>query len=198
MNASPAGHDLTLGAPIARMTRRARDESALVRQAKRGSADAVEALVRRHWDGAHRAAYLIVRDAAAAEDIAQEALLAAVGRIGDFDRRRAFAPWLHRIVVNRSLDWLRARERRGEVGGEALAATAAPAVDRDAAGELMAALGVLEPEQRALIVLRHLHGYSSSELARLLDLPAATVRTRLARAVHRLQALVDVDPGERA
>jgi RNA polymerase sigma-70 factor (ECF subfamily) len=57
----------------------------------------------------------------------------------------------------------------------------------------MAALGELEPEQRALIVLRHLHGYRSSELARMLDLPAGTVRTRLARALSRLEALVEAD-----
>jgi RNA polymerase sigma-70 factor, ECF subfamily len=173
----------------------ARDETALIRAVKRGSADAVEALVRRHWDGAHRTAFLIVRDSAAAEDIAQEALLAAVRGIDDFDRRRPFQPWLHRIVVNRSLDWLRARQRRHEVNLDEL--PAAPASEPGLAGELMAALGRLEPEQRALIVMRHLHGYRSSELAGMLDLPAATVRTRLARALHRLEALLDEARGAR-
>jgi RNA polymerase sigma-70 factor (ECF subfamily) len=175
---------------------RPRDEAALIRQAKRGSADAVEALVRRHWEGAHRTAFLIVHDAAAAEDIAQESLLAAVARIDRFDRRRPFKPWLHRIVVNRSLDWLRARRRRGEVGVEAVALTEAPDAGQDAPGELMAALAALDPDERALIVLRHLHGYRSSELAQMLDVPAATVRTRLARALHRLAAAVDGEGGE--
>jgi RNA polymerase sigma-70 factor (ECF subfamily) len=55
----------------------------------------------------------------------------------------------------------------------------------------MTALAALEPEQRALIVMRHLHGYRSSELAGMLGLPAATVRTRLARALQRLEALVE-------
>ena len=108
----------------------ARDEAALIRQARRGSADAIEALVRRHWDSAHRAAFLIVHDAAAAEDIAQEAMLAAVRSIDGFDRRRPFRPWLHRIVVNRSLDWLRARARRPEVSVEVAGPAAAGAGSR--------------------------------------------------------------------
>jgi len=109
-----SGQEVALEPPVRPWYRVAspRDEAALIRQARSGSADAVEALVRRHWDGAHRAAFLIVHDAGAAEDIAQEAMLAAVRSIDRFDRRRPFKPWLHRIVVNRSLDWLRARARR--------------------------------------------------------------------------------------
>jgi RNA polymerase sigma-70 factor, ECF subfamily len=163
-----------------------RDEAGLIGDAKAGSADAVEALVRRYWDGAHRTAFLIVQDAAAAEDIAQESVLAAVRRIDDFDRRRPFRPWLHRIVVNRSLDWL--RKRRHEVRVDELPAAAAP--EPALPGEALAALAALEPELRALIVMRHLHGYRSSELASMLGLPAATVRTRLARALARLEALL--------
>ena len=98
MHASSATQEIAL-----KPRARPRDELALIRQAKRGSADAVEALVRRHWDGAQRTAFLIVHDAAAAEDIAQESLLAALERIDRFDRRRPFRPWLHRIVVNLSL-----------------------------------------------------------------------------------------------
>jgi RNA polymerase sigma-70 factor (ECF subfamily) len=168
-----------------------RDEAALIRQARRGSADAVEALVRRHWDGAHRAAFLIVQDASAAEDIAQEAMLAAVRALDGFDRRRPFRPWLHRIVVNRSLDWVRARRRRAEVSVEGAAGGAEAAPLRELSDELMVALAALEPDQRALIVLRHLLGYRASELARMMDLPPATVRTQLSRALARLRALLE-------
>ena len=91
------------------------DDSSLIREAQRNSPAAVEALVRRHWDSAHRTAFLIVHDAGVAEDIVQEAIVAAVRAIDSFDRRRPFAPWLHRIVVNRALDWLRLRQRRPEV-----------------------------------------------------------------------------------
>jgi RNA polymerase sigma-70 factor, ECF subfamily len=175
-----------LGIPT-RGSAAAGDEASLIRAAKGGSADAVEALVRRHWDGAHRAAFLIVHDAAAAEDIAQEAILAAVRNIDEFDRRRPFRPWLHRIVVNRSLDWL--RKRRHEVHVDKLPAgeTAEPGLP----GAAMTALARLEPELRALIVMRHVHGYRSAELASMLGIPAATVRTRLARALDRLELLLE-------
>lgn len=200
MAGSSSGQEVALD-PLVRSWYRAaggRDDASLVRQARRGSADAIEALVRRHWDGAHRAAFLIVHDAGAAEDIAQEAMLAAVRSIDGFDRRRPFRPWLHRIVVNRSLDWLRARARRPEVSVE-LAGPAAGAASRhderrDAlSDELMRALAALDPDERALIVMRHLLGYRSSELGRMLGLPPGTVRTRLARALRRVRELLEAE-----
>src|SRR4051812_32476769 len=111
VQASPANREIAVDPPVRRWSRASvpRAEPALTREVRRGSADTVEKLVRRHWDAAHGTAFLIVRDAGAAEDIAQEALLAAVAAIDRFDRRRPFRPWLHRIVVNRSLDLLRAR-----------------------------------------------------------------------------------------
>jgi RNA polymerase sigma-70 factor (ECF subfamily) len=60
------------------MPRAGRDERAWVRGAQAGSASDLEALFRNHWPRAYRAAYLVVHDRAAAEDIAQEAFLAAV------------------------------------------------------------------------------------------------------------------------
>src|ERR671934_2322121 len=92
-----------------------RDERAWIRGARDGSVADLEALFRHHWPRAYRTAYLVVHDAAAAEDIAQEAFLAAVRNLDRFDRRRPFAPWLHRIVVNRAIDWTRARKLRAEV-----------------------------------------------------------------------------------
>jgi RNA polymerase sigma-70 factor (ECF subfamily) len=200
---SSSGQEVALD-PLVRPWYRAagaRDDASLIRQARRGSADAIEALVRRHWESAHRAAFLIVHDAAAAEDIAQEAMLAAVRSIDGFDRRRPFRPWLHRIVVNRSLDWLRARGRRPEVSVELAGPVAGVAVHPEErpdalSDELMRALSALDPDERALIVMRHLLGYRSSELARMLDLPPGTVRTRLARALKRVRELLEAEVRE--
>jgi hypothetical protein len=69
-----------------------RSERARVRGAQAGSVSDLEALFREHWPRAYRAAYLVVHDAAAAEDIAQEAFLAAVRALDRFDRGRPFAP----------------------------------------------------------------------------------------------------------
>src|SRR5256886_16749850 len=101
------------------------DERAWVRGAQAGSASDFEALFRAHWPSAYRAAYLVVHDAAAAEDIAQEAFLAAVRALDRFDRRPPFGPWLHRIVVNPAIDWSRARTLRRELTADAVAEPAA-------------------------------------------------------------------------
>ena len=160
-------------------------ERAWIRGAQRGSVDDLERLFREHWPRALRAARLVTGDAAAAEDIAQEAFLAAVRNLDRFDRRRPFGPWLHRIVVNRAIDWARMRALRPESGGDALAGVAA--AERADAGEgLLAAIRSLPPDHRAVIVLRYLLGYTPGEIARLLDLPRGTVNSRLRRALDAL------------
>jgi RNA polymerase sigma-70 factor (ECF subfamily) len=176
---------LALGRDLVGQGEDAHDERQLIRAAQDGSEEALEALFRRHWQGAHRTAYLIVRDPQAAEDIAQEAFLAAIRALGRFDRRRPFRPWLHRIVANRAIDHTRARGLRREVGEEA----AEPIAAEQAGGldaELMAALGELAPEQRAVIVLRYLLDYTPGEIGRLLELPRGTVNSRIRRGLDRL------------
>jgi RNA polymerase sigma-70 factor (ECF subfamily) len=160
-----------------------RDERAWVRRAQAGSVSDFEALFRAHWGPAYRAAYLVVRDASAAEDIAQEAFLAAVRALDRFDRSRPFGPWLHRIVVNRAIDWARARALRPEAEEVDTAAPERP--ERD--DELLQELDRLTPEQRAVIVLRYLLDYTPGEIAELLELPRGTVNSRLRRGLDRLK-----------
>jgi RNA polymerase sigma-70 factor (ECF subfamily) len=170
----------------------ARETRAAVRAAQAGSAAAVDELFRVHWPAAHRAAYLVVHDATAAEDIAQEAFLAAIRALDRFDRRRPFAPWLHRIVVNRAIDYARSRALRHEVGDDRAPEPAAPdpPPDNTYSDEVVAALRDLPPDQRAVIVLRHLLDYTPGEIGRLLELPRGTVNSRLRRGLDRLEELL--------
>jgi len=171
-----------------------REERAWVRGAQNGSIAHLEALFRHHWPRAYRAAYLVVHDSAAAEDIAQESFLAAVRNLDRFDRRRPFGPWLHKIVVNRAIDWSRARSLRREVGDAPLASLAATSTpDNPHARSLAAALASLSAEHRAVIVLRHLLEYTPGEIADLLDLPRVTVNSRLRRGLDALAAQLDED-----
>src|SRR3954454_8243924 len=172
---------LRTGRPVSR-----RSDAALVRAAQHGSSEAVEELFRRHWPAAHRAAWLVVHDAAAAEDIAQEAFLSALRALDRFDLRRALGPWLHRIVVNRAIDWSRARALRPEAAAERLPEPSAPEADAGLGDEVVAALAELGPEHRAVVVLRHLLGYTPGEIATMLDLPRGTVNSRLRRALDAL------------
>ena len=174
------------------MLGRPRSEAALVRAAQRGSEDAVAELFARHWSACHRAAVLITGDRAAAEDIAQEAFLAALRALDRFDRRRPLRPWLHRIVVNRAIDHARARALRAEVAAEAGGEPEAPAVATGDAldGDLAAALLRLPVEQRAVVVLRHLLERTPGEIADLLELPRGTVNSRLRRGLDALREAI--------
>jgi RNA polymerase sigma-70 factor (ECF subfamily) len=165
-------------------------ERAWVREAQAGNASSFEALFRHHWPSAYRAAFLVVHDATAAEDIAQEAFLAAVRNLDRFDRRRPFGPWLHRIVVNRAIDWARMRSLRAEAGGDALAGAVAPE-EAHPDSAVLEAIRDLSPEHRAVIVLRHLLEYTPGEIARLLELPRGTVNSRLRRALDALGARLE-------
>ena len=166
-------------------------ERKLIREAQRGSREALAALYAMHWPRAQRAAYLVVHDAAAAEDIAQEAFLAAVDGLDRFDRRRPFAPWLHRIVVHRAIDWGR-REALRAGAGDPDERAAAERID-ETASELMPALAQLPPEQRAVVVLRYLLEYTPGEIGRMLELPRGTVNSRLRRGLDRLRDLIEVE-----
>jgi RNA polymerase sigma-70 factor, ECF subfamily len=169
-------------------------ERRLVREAQSGSQEALAGLYEAHWPRAHRAAYLVVHDSAAAEDIAQEAFLAAIDALDRFDRRRPFGPWLHRIVVNRAIDWARREAlRRGESDAADEPAASPPT---EAIGEdLMAALAQLPPDQRAAVVLRYLLDYTPGEVAAMLELPRGTVNSRLRRALDRLGGLLEAEAG---
>lgn len=174
------------------------EERRLIEAAQQGSEESLEALFRLHWPRALKASFLIVHDAAAAEDIAQEAFLAAIRHLDRFDRRRPFGPWLHRIVVNRAIDWTRMRAYRREVGLEPAAIEAGS--DRGGGAELAAAglsdglaaaLAALSAEHRAVVVLRYLLGYTPGEIAKALELPRGTVNSRLRRALDSLATIYD-------
>jgi RNA polymerase sigma-70 factor, ECF subfamily len=171
------------------------DERAWIQGAQAGSLSDLEALFREHWPRVYRAAYLIVQDGAAAEDITQESFLAALRALHRFDGRHPFGPWLHRTVVNRAIDWAGSRALRAEVGDGPLAAVSEKdREERPFFPPVVAALATLTPEQRAVIVLRHLLEYSTAEIAAMLELPRRTVSTTLRHGVDELGDLLE---GER-
>ena len=93
----------------------------------------------------------------------------ALSALDRFDRRRPFAPWLHRIAVNRAIDWSRARAVRHEVAAsrallESTAAEPAAGEALERGGEVEAALADLSPEHRALVILRYLLEYTPGEI----------------------------------
>jgi RNA polymerase sigma-70 factor (ECF subfamily) len=190
------GESLAATGAVPRVVRsNRRSEHALIRGALAGSEADLEALFHRHWPRAYRAAFLIIHDHDAAEDIAQEAFVKAIRRLDRFDRRRRFGPWLNAIVANRAIDWARARAARRESEHQGPEPVAPPETPVGRYSEdVLAALAGLTPEHRAVVVMRYVLELSPGEIGRTLELPRGTVNSRLRRGLDALEvALREVD-----
>lgn len=184
------GQPIALGAQKGSPSSRRSDRD-LLQKARAGSRAATEGLVERHWDRAHRIAYGILRDAHVAEDVTQEAMVSMLSSLSRFDTRRSFEPWLHKIVTNRALDWARARERREQIPRHVQ-----PATHEDSSSlALLESLGALPVDQRAVVVLRHVAGYGTNEIARMLGVRRGTVGSRLRRGLDRLRSELEDQDG---
>lgn len=140
----------------------------------------------------------VLRNREAAEDCAQEAFAKAFRSWARWKPDAPAEAWLHRIALNLAISYRRQQKIR-EVG-EVLRRLGRPATvggDADPASiDLLDALRALPREQAALVVLRHLHGYTNREIAHALRIPESTVASRLAAAKGRLRrVLAPADDG---
>jgi RNA polymerase sigma factor (sigma-70 family) len=170
------------------------EEQLLVAAVRRGDEVAFAELVRRHMRHAFGLAYRILGQREDAEDVVQEAFMAALGAIDTFDEARSFAPWFSRIVVNRALNARkRATARVTVVAGDGIAAdTASPALaaeQGDVRERVGRAIERLPERQRTIVRLSAYDGLSSGEIGELLDMPAGTVRWEL----HQARAALRTD-----
>lgn len=186
-----SGELRTAAAPTATSRRGQRSDADLVRATRGGSRTATEELVDRHWDGAYRIAFAILADPHLAEDVTQDAMVSMLGSLGRFDGRRSFGPWLHRIVANRALDSVRARTRREEV----MRLVAPPVAEGGNDPWLIETLSALPADQRTIVVLRHVAGYGTNEIARMLGLRRGTVGSRLRRGLDQMRMELEDEDG---
>ena len=151
----------------------------------------IEDIVREHSHAMYRVAISVVHDHALAEDVVQESVVKAWQALSGFRGESSVRTWLLRITHNTAISALRKRrddvlppsdlpERAGHVSVEESALVQA---DRD---EIWDALRRLDPVSRAIVVLREVDRMSYEEIAEVLDLATATVRTRLFRARQQL------------
>ncbi|MEO8288923.1 MAG: RNA polymerase sigma factor [Chloroflexota bacterium] len=169
-----------------------------------GDISGLELLVSLYQLRAVRAAYLICRDPALAEDIVQTAFIRVYERIDQFDTSRPFAPWFLRVVTNDALKAAQRGERTvslQEDSGFAALLSEEDIEERLEAMETSAAISEaiaqLPPEQRAAIVLRYYLELSDAEMSTRLECATGTVRWRLHTARQRLKQLLPawVRPG---
>jgi RNA polymerase sigma-70 factor (ECF subfamily) len=174
------------------------DESRAIERSQRGDANAFGSLVERYQEAAFRTAYLVTHDAAAAEDVAQEAFVRAYRELHRFHKGDPFRPWLLRIVHNLALNEVRSRKRRSAVAERV--AVAAPAAEppadaglagRDEAAAVLRAIGELDADDRQILHLRWFLELPEAEIAVAIGRPAGTVKSRLHRAGQRLRAVIE-------
>ena len=129
-----------------------------------------------------------------AEDVFQEALVHAFISLPGLRRPDLFGPWLRTVAYNRAMDWQRRRYAEAAVRLRVVRLEPADdgGVGRAAARvDLVAALGLLAPEDRGLILLRYAAEVPAAEIARRQGEPAASVRSRLHRAKRVLRARLE-------
>ncbi len=173
------------------------NEALLVEEARRGNSAAFGELVHRYERRVMRVIGQFVTDSIQVEDLAQETFIRAFQRLDQFDPSRRFGPWLFRIGVNLTLDYLRRRKRRGwwalftDSTGDRAPDPACddPRETLDLSQEVQRVLEQLPENYRTVIVLRDLENFSTSEIAAILNRKEATIRWRLAEARSRFQQL---------
>ena len=166
-------------------------DAALVGRIRAGDARAFDGLVHAYMRQAFQLAYRVVGHREDAEDLVQEAFLAAYQYLDSYDSERPFGPWLMRIVLNRGANLRRSRARR-ETEPEVDAVSPAPsALDESERSEarvmLTRALAGLSERQRMIVTLFDVDGMTSTEIGDVLDLAPGTVRWHLHEARRTLR-----------
>jgi len=172
-------------------------DDVLVARVQRGDRRAYDALVLRYQQRIMKLIMRYVHDPVEAQDVAQEAFIKAYRALPGFRGDSAFYTWLYRIAINTAKNHLAAVQRRPvsldadsrEPGsqelGDRLRDDASPEclALRDELGDtVVAAIGALPDELRNAIMLREIDGLSYEEIARAMDCPVGTVRSRIFRA----------------
>jgi RNA polymerase sigma-70 factor (ECF subfamily) len=166
-------------------------DATLLRRHANGDPDAFGLLFTRHKNRLWAVALRIACDPDDAADALQEAMISAFRRAGDFRGDSAVTTWLHRIVVNASLDLLRRRSARsvGWSGDPDDLPGPEPrqgAANTESRLDVDAALRTLPPPQRAALVLVDMLGYSVADASAILGISEGTVKSRCARGRVKL------------
>jgi RNA polymerase sigma-70 factor (ECF subfamily) len=168
----------------------------LVVQAQRGDAEAFGILAGDSIDRLHGVAYRILRDADAADDATQRALIDAWDHLDSLRDPARFDAWTYRLVVNAAYKEIRSersqrdRVRLIRVAGSAADDPADEVAEREA---LEDAFQELSAEHRAVLVLHHYADLPLTEIAEILGVPVGTVGSRLHHAARRLRAVLERD-----
>jgi RNA polymerase sigma-70 factor (ECF subfamily) len=172
------------------------EEAELTARAKKGDLKAFEDLYHIYKSPIYRTALAITGERLAAEEILQETFLRAFKHLDNVREGAPLLPWLHRIGVNLSRDWLARHRRRwlvelDDVIGQLIVPGEASPEQMVEARELYQlvyeAISKLQFKQRATLALYYLHDFSLAEIAKIMNCPVGTVKSRLHHARQNLR-----------
>jgi RNA polymerase sigma-70 factor, ECF subfamily len=171
-------------------------DAALAARVQRGDASAFDILVLRHMQRAFSVAMRLLGQQQDAEDLVQDAFMAALEKIDSYDSQRDFAPWFYRILVNRCLNARKSRARRTTVDlpSEAVSGGASPLLEMERTElrhHLKRAFLLLPERQRTIVAMFDLEGFSSPEIAEVMGISDGTVRWHLHQARRVLREALE-------
>lgn len=171
-------------------------DTQLARRVQQGDSAAFDTIVTRHMQRAFAVAMRLLDQREDAEDLVQDAFIAALEKIDTYDHEREFAPWFYRILVNRCLNARKSRSRRStfELGDDAASSGASPLLETERSElrtHLKQALDVLPERQRTIVTLFDIEGFTSPEVAEILGISDGTVRWHLHQARRVLREALE-------
>lgn len=177
------------------------EETDLIQQARAGDQEAWISLVAEYQQAVFRLAYLILGDAADAEDVAQETFIRAFRSLDGFDERRPLKPWLLRITANLSRNQRRSAGRYWSAlirfGRRDMERTQPDVeeagLNRERSRELWQAVRRLRQPDQEVLYLRYFLDLSNEATAEALGIAPGTVKSRLHRSMKRLEAIISRD-----
>ena len=180
-------------------------EETLIAQSRAGDLESFNALVKMYQNQVYGVALRMVRDAALAEDLAQDAFISAFRNLNQY-RGGSFKSWLMRIVRNATLDSLRRTQRRptdsldeNMVAFESQLVSDEPspadvAENAELGDHITDVMAELHPDQKMALVLIDIEGYSYEDAAQAMSVGVGTVKSRLSRARARMRETLMADP----
>jgi RNA polymerase sigma-70 factor (ECF subfamily) len=172
-------------------------ERELICRFQEGSLEAFDELMRLFQDKALSLAYYQTGNREDALDVTQEAFIRLYRVLPRWKPKASLFTWLYRVIVNLSIDLLRSKKRRAEVGLTAVPEPAGPArknnprreaEEIETAGEVARAVAGLPDRQRAAFVLRHYQGLSLKDIAEVQRCSPGAVKANLFHAVRKLRS----------
>lgn len=165
----------------------------LVSEAQQGNRDSFERLLLRYEKPIYNAAFRMLRNSEDAKDVTQNVFLKAFQNLGNFDKKHRFFSWIYRIALNESINLAKTKGRFDGVEENSVEERRTPESllrSKQLSEVVLAAVGALEFEYKAVIVLRHFQDCSYEEMSEILQLPEKTVKSRLFTARSLLRKIL--------